>query len=53
MKVINYKLFTTEEESTKQVRLGFGMDRILIKREASEHQFVSICSLFNIVTPYL
>jgi hypothetical protein len=32
--VINYKLFTTERKSTKQARLGFMVDSILIKREA-------------------
>jgi hypothetical protein len=32
--VINYKLFTTERRSTKQARLGFLIDSILIKREA-------------------
>jgi hypothetical protein len=32
--VINQKLFTTERRSTKQVQLGFVIDRVLIKREA-------------------
>ncbi len=32
--VINLKLFRTERRSTKQGRLGFGIDRVLIKREA-------------------
>jgi hypothetical protein len=31
---INLKLFTTEGRSTKQARLGFMVDSVLIKREA-------------------
>ncbi len=34
LKVSNYKLFTTERRSTKQARLGFMIDSVLIKREA-------------------
>ncbi len=30
----NWKLFTTEEEAPSKLGLGFGIDSILIKREA-------------------
>ncbi len=32
--IIDWKLFTTERRSTEQGRLGFGIDRVLMKREA-------------------
>jgi hypothetical protein len=32
--MINWKLFTTERRSTKQSRLGFGTDSVLIKKRS-------------------